>query len=211
MAPSPVSAPDDTSALWLATLQRAMSRASHDVKDAINGVSVNLEVVRSRTARADMPASSVAGFAEAAAQQLERLTTLIEAVLSLGRSAREPADVAITLRRVVAICAASSSAADAGVELAEEQNDASTVTRVRGELLRLALAGPLLDAVEASGQARASMVRCTVATSADAVLVTMRANGRRVTVPDPLQDAMRGAGIRWNDAGPDLSLAFPRP
>src|SRR3954471_4162858 len=87
--------------LWLATLQRALGRASHDVKDSLNGVSVNLEVVRSRAARPDAPASAVAPFAEAAGQQLDRLTTLIEAVLALGRSERDPADVALTLRRVV--------------------------------------------------------------------------------------------------------------
>src|SRR6476620_8581187 len=102
----------DAGALWLAALQRALGRASHDVKDALNGVSVNLEVIRSRAARPDAPAAAVAPF-DAAAQQLERLTTLLEAVLALGRIEREPADVGITLRRVAALCGASSSAADA--------------------------------------------------------------------------------------------------
>ena len=211
MTPSPVSAPDDTSALWLATFQRAVGRASHDVKDAINGVSVNLEVVRSRAARPDAPASAVSAFAEAAAQQLERLTTLIEAVLALGRPERERADVAVTLRRVVVICGASSSAVDAAVELAEEQDDTSTVTSVRDELVRLALTAPLLEAVAGAGESsRASTVRCTLGADDDAVLVTMRAEGRRITMPEPLQETMRGAGIRWDDAGHDLSLAFPR-
>ena len=67
-------APADAGVLWPAALQRALARAAHDVKDALNGVSVNLEVVRSRASRADTPASAVAPFAEAAAQQLERLT-----------------------------------------------------------------------------------------------------------------------------------------
>ena len=211
MSPSPVSAPDDTSALWLATLQRAMGRASHDVKDAINGVSVNLEVIRSRAARPDVPASAVAAFSEAAAQQLERMTTLIEAVLSLGRPEGEPADVAVTLRRVVAICGASSSASDAAVELVEVPQSLSTATSVRGELLRLALAAPLLDAVAGvAGRSRASVVRCTLDANDEAVLVTMRAEGRRVAMPELLIDAVRGGGIRWDDAGQDLSLAFPR-
>jgi hypothetical protein len=39
---------DDVERLWLAALQRAIGRASHDVKDSLNGVSVNLEVIRSR-------------------------------------------------------------------------------------------------------------------------------------------------------------------
>src|SRR6478609_6711739 len=102
-----ISAPEDVGALWLATLQRAMGRASHDVKDALNSVSVNLEVIRSRAARPDTPASAVATFGESAGHQLERLTSLIEAVLALGRAERTPVDVGVTLRRVVTLCGAS--------------------------------------------------------------------------------------------------------
>src|SRR5215207_3621711 len=97
----------DAGVLWLAALQRALGRASHDVKDALNGVSVNVEVIRGRAAKAGAPASAVGQFADAAAQQLERLTSLIEAVLALGRPEREPADVVATLRRVAALCSAS--------------------------------------------------------------------------------------------------------
>src|SRR4051812_15243061 len=101
----------DAGVLWLAALQRALGRAAHDVKDALNGLSVNLEVVRSRAARADAPASAVAPFANAAAQQLDRLTGLLDAVLALGRSEREPADVGITLRRGAGPCSAPGAAA----------------------------------------------------------------------------------------------------
>jgi signal transduction histidine kinase len=94
-------AAEEAGLLWLATLQRALGRASHDIKDSLNGVSVNLEVIRSRAARPDAPASAVAQFAEAAGHQLERLTSLIEAVLALGRPERDPADVARTQRRIV--------------------------------------------------------------------------------------------------------------
>src|SRR4051794_31308401 len=114
---NPISAPEDVSALWLHTLQRAVSRASHDVKDALNGVSVNLEVIRSRAARPDVPASAVMQFGEAAAQQLDRVTNLIEAVLAVSRPERAPADVALTLRRIATLCTASSSSADATVSV----------------------------------------------------------------------------------------------
>src|SRR3954471_13765019 len=119
--PTPSAATEEAGLLWLGTLQRAMGRAPHDIKDSLNGVSVNLEVVRSRAARPDAPASAVAPFAEAAGQQLERLTTLIEAVLALGRSEREPADVALTLRRVATVCGAASSNTDAAVEMREAE------------------------------------------------------------------------------------------
>src|SRR5206468_6034035 len=101
----------DAGVLWLAALQRALGRASHDVKDALNGVSVNLEVIRSRAARPEVPASAVLQFGDAAAQQLDRLTNLIEAVLAVSRPERAPADVALTLRRIATLCTASSSSA----------------------------------------------------------------------------------------------------
>ena len=139
-------APADAGVLWLAALQRALGRAAHDVKDALNGVSVNLEVVRSRAGRADAPASAVAPFADAAAQQLERLTSLLDAVLALGRSERTPADVGITLNRIAALCSASSAATDARVTVRDVlQGDART--SVHGDAVRLALAAPLLNAV----------------------------------------------------------------
>ena len=207
---TPISAPEDVGALWLLTLQRAIGRASHDVKDALNGASVNLEVIRSRAARPDAPASAVAPFADAAGQQLQRLTTLIEAVLALGRADRTPADVGATLRRVVAICGASTSSADAAVQLVDGDLMGSAQTRVHGDAVRLALMAPLLDVVTGTGRApRLSDVTCTLAGHDDAVQVVIAAEGRRATMPDGVADILRGAGVRWTD-GDDLSLAFPR-
>jgi signal transduction histidine kinase len=204
--------------LWLATLQRALGRASHDVKDALNGVAVNLEVVRGRAARADARAAAVAPFADAAAQQLERLTTLIEAVLALGRAERQPADVAVTLRRVATVCGASSSSADA--EVVVEMGDVeSAVTSVPGAAVRLALAAPLLALVHGeNGAGRASVVRCVVRADPDATVVTIGAAGRSAAMPGEVAEVVRAAGVRWSDgaqtvvgaAANDLSLVFPR-
>src|SRR3977135_4045839 len=94
---------EDTSALWLLTLQRVIGRASHDVKDALNGVSVNLEVIRSRSLRPEVSVSALTPFNAAAGLQLDRLTNLIEAVLALSRPERSPADVGLTLRRVATL------------------------------------------------------------------------------------------------------------
>jgi K+-sensing histidine kinase KdpD len=212
-----ISAAEDAGVLWLATLQRALARVSHDVKDALNGVSVNLEVIRSRAARPDTPASSVAPFAEAAGQQLERLTTLIEAVLALGRAEREPADVGIALRRIAMLCGATASSADAAVEVRDDGVD-SALTRVRGDAVRLALAAPLLDAVRGSDRAHpASIVVCTIREEEDDIVVTIHAASRRVAMPDTVADVVRAAGVRWTEQeqgrageGDDLSLAFPR-
>jgi signal transduction histidine kinase len=215
---TPVSAAEDVAVLWLATLQRAMSRASHDVKDALNGVSVNLEVIRSRSARPDAPAAAVAAFADASAHQLERLTSLMEAILALGRAERQPADVVVTLRRLAALCGASASSADAEV-LVEQGDVDSAATTVPGDAVRLALAAPLLELVAGSDRlARATPVRCVVRTVDEGTAVTIGASGRRAAMPEAVAEAVRAAGVRWSEAGQgpgangpdDLSLVFPR-
>ena len=212
------SAADDVASLWLSTLQRAMGRASHDVKDALNGVSVNLEVIRGRAARPDAPAAAVASFAEASAHQLERLTNLIEAVLALGRAERQPTDVLVTLRRVATLCSASASSSDAEV-LVEPDGVETASTSVRGDAVRLALAAPLLDLVAGRDHAaRASAVRCVVQGTEEGTVVILSAAGRRAEMPEAVADAVRAAGVRVGGAGRggaatesnDLSLVFPR-
>lgn len=204
----PTSALEDVASLWLVTLQRAIGRASHDVKDALNGVSVNLEVIRSRAARPDTPASAVASFSESAGQQLERLTSLLEAVLALGRAERTPVDVGVTLRRIVTICGASTSSDDASVRLVEDAALGSTYSRVPSDVVRLALLAPLLELVvsPARGTPR-SEVTCTLSTADDGVQVRFTAEGRSATLPDALAEILRGAGVRWSE-GNELSLTF---
>jgi hypothetical protein len=198
----------DAGVLWLAALQRALGRAAHDVKDALNGVSVNLEVVRSRAARAEAPASSVAPFADAAAQQLERLSGLLETVLALGRSEREPADVGITLRRIAALCSASSAATDARV-VVHDGTLGDARTRVPGDVVRLALVAPLLEAVVArKGEPRAD-VECELASETDALVVRLHAS-RPVSMPPEVTESLRAAGVTWTETTHDLSLVFPR-
>lgn len=202
-------APSDAGALWLATLQRALGRASHDVKDALNGVSVNLEVIRSRSRRPDAPAAGVTAFADAATQQLERLTSLLDAVLALGRVEREPCDVAVTLRRVAALCGASSSAADSAVTVQEILVDDAR-TSVHGNAVRLALAAPMLDAVVGErGGAQATALRCELTGDDEALVVRLRAD-RPVALPLHVAGTLHEAGVRWTEAPNDLSLVFPR-
>ena len=204
-------AAQEIAALWLATLQRALGRASHDVKDALNGVSVNLEVIRSRAARPDTPAKAVAQFGDAAGHQLERLTTLIEAVLALARSEREPADVAVTLRRVGTLCGASAASSDAAIRVDVDSMLESALTRISGDVVRLALAAPLLEFVASTDRfTPASDITCTLGGSEEAVRVVISAADRRATMPEGIADAVRAAGVRWTEGELDLTLIFPR-
>jgi signal transduction histidine kinase len=192
-------------------VQRLMGRAAHDVKDALNGVSVNLEVIRSRAARDGVAARTVAPFAESAGQQLERLTSLLDALLAVARPEREPVDVGVALRRVATLCAAAASAEDAPV-LVDDLPAADAMTRLPGEVVRLALAAPLLDAVQADAKP-ASPVRCALLLAPHEVVVSMTADGRRVAMPAAVAEVLQDAGIRWTFGAQDngaLSLAFPR-
>lgn len=200
--------PAHAGALWPVALQRALARAAHDVKDALNGVSVNLEVVRSRASRADAAASAVAPFAEAAAQQLERLTALLDAVLALGRNERGPADVGITLRRVAALCSASNAASDARVTV-RDALVGDAITSVASDALRLALTAPLLDVVASRrGESRQPVV-CELTGESDALVVRLLAD-RPVPMPADAAEVLRAAGVRWTESANDLSLVFPR-
>ena len=206
-----VSAPDDVGALWLRTLQRAMGRASHDVKDALNGVSVNLEVIRTRAERPNRPATDVAQFADAATNQLERLTALLDAVLALSRPERDPADVEVILKRIGVLCSASASASDAQVSVASGGGTQDSLTRVDGAAVRLALLAPLLDASTSLDRTqRAPEVSCVIAGDDDAVTVQVTADGRRISMPDAAAESLRASGVRWTDDGDGLSLTFPR-
>jgi len=198
----------DAGVLWLAALQRALGRAAHDVKDALNGVSVNLEVVRSRAARDEAPASTVAPFADAAAQQLDRLTGLLDAVLALGRSEREPADVGITLRRVATLCSASNAAADLRV-VVRDVSVGDARTRVPGDAVRLALVAPLLDAVVGTRGEPRGHVECELASEAETLVVRLHA-GRPVPMPTEVAESLRAAGVTWSESADELSLMFPR-
>ena len=201
----------DARVLWLAMVQQLMGRAAHDVKDSLNGVAVNLEVIRSRAEREGASASSVAPFADAAGQQLERLTSLLDALLAVAREERNPVNVGVALRRVATLCTASTSADDATVVVDDALADDAT-TALPGEVVRLALAAPMLEAVHGNGQ-RASVVRCAIRVAPGEVLVTIAAAGRCVTMPAAVAAVVRGAGVRWTDGEKDqeaLSLAFPR-
>ena len=197
--------------LWHITLQRAMARVAHDVKDAINGVSVNLEVIRTRAARPDAPASAVLQFSESATQQLERLTILTEAVLALGRAERSPVDVRLTLRRVASVCGASSGAADALVRVEAGDSSESATSSVNGDAVRLALASAMLAlAVNAHRGAKASEVVCTLAQDGDYIMVTIAAGGRTALLAPAVEEAVRSAGIRITENENAMIFGFLR-
>ena len=96
----------EVDARWLEALHRLVGRAAHELKGALNGVSVNQEVIRSRSENPNAMASAVSPFAAAAASQLDVVISLTDALLGLTRPAREPVDVGLEARRIAILLGA---------------------------------------------------------------------------------------------------------
>lgn len=145
----------DAAALWLDVSQAIASRAAHEVRNALNGVAVNLEVVRSRSEREGMAMDAVARFASAAGTQFEELSRLTEALLALARPMRTPVSVTEAAAQIVTLLSASAGGAGGGVRL--EHGGDMPETTADGDAVRAILASALLLALEESPRVLCSM------------------------------------------------------
>ena len=191
-----------TDELWLDTLEEVCARAAHEVKGVLNGVSVNLEVVRSRSARSNGDAASVRSFAESASGQFERLSDMSEALLMLCRSPRDPVEIMPTVKQLVALL--DPVAKVEGYTLDVSEANGAGAVRARGNVVRLVLASAFLAALD-----RKKDVRCDVEVGDDAV-VRITAGDDTIQVSPDVSAAAERASIRIESDGGCISLAFPR-
>jgi hypothetical protein len=82
-------------------------------------------------------------------------------------------------------------------------------TRVPGDVVRLALLSPLLDAVVGRKGEPRGKVECELASEADALVVRLHA-GRPLSMPSEVAEPIRAAGVTWSESDHELSLVFPR-
>jgi len=193
--------------LWLDALQRISSRAAHELKGALNGVSVNLEVVRSRSERPDAPASAVAKFATSATDQLTAVIAMTDALLTLARPSREPVDVGLAIRRIGALLASSARADGRTLEF-EGSMDGLGTTSAPGNTARMALAVALLAALDASMH-----VVCSAAGSGEAAVLVVRIECRDGAVAPLDADTVAVAaeqGVELHAESSAISISFPR-
>lgn len=192
----------DVDALWLAKLQEVVARAAHELKDAQNGVALNVEVVRSRSANTELPAIALGPFATAAADQLETLGRRIDSLLVLCRPAREPVDVAMTLRHLGELLVPSARADGGSLTIAGQGQGA--LTRVPGTVVRLGLAAGLLAVTPKGGHGA-----CTL-DSGPVVVVRFSHESAGACDLDPATAAvLAGHAVRIERSAEDLSLVFP--
>ena len=212
---SPVSSPaisrkdgehSSLEALWLETLGAICERAAHEVKGALNGVVVNVEVVRSRSAKAEVSGASLHQFAQSASGQLDVVITMTEAMLALARPARRPLSIAQAVRNVEALVGAAARADDKRVEL-QGMVDALGSTTADAEVARLVIGAAFIAAVDASPD-----VVCSATQGTDAAVLCWECRGGESA---PMIDAAvlslaTAEGIDVQGNAQRLSITFPR-
>ena len=192
-------------ALWLDALQQIAGRAAHEIKGALNGVCVNLEVVRSRASAAgSAPASAISRFAQAAAEQMEELVAMNEALLALTRRPRDVVDVVATARQLVALLGASARSEGGELLLVQDKGSGSGVTAAPAAAVRFILASAFLRALEN----RTATTTCRVATG-DGMVIRIE-QGAAIALEAAVTQvaAESGIGVEIDPAG--ISLTFPR-
>ena len=188
------------SALWLLTLQRLTDRTAHDIRNALNGVAVNLEVVRSRAARG-ADGSAISSFASAAAREFETLTAQADALITLLRPAGGPTDLGALLGRMVVLVAT----AGKGTIVLDVPMSSGSVTSPANPLAtRLVLAAALLGAMEHEGRAT-----CRLSTEATATVYIECDGGGPIRLADEVSAAVTEAGISLAPAANGITISFP--
>lgn len=189
--------------LWLRSLQKVTGHVAHDFKGALNGVSVNLDVVRSRAERPGTPAADVQKFAGAATQQLGVVIRMSGALLSLGRPPRGSAEVSSIAKQVGSILEDTLRSDGARIEI-EVAGGMSAETSAPTAAVRLIL-------VEVMFAAASRKVDLSVRVSGFAApLVEIR------PAPSPelsreITAAVAAVGITVSTDGHGISIVFPGP
>jgi signal transduction histidine kinase len=181
------------------------ARVAHELKGALNGVSVNLEVVRLRAEKPEMPASNVSRFAMSAASQLDDVIDMTEALLYLSRAARTRVELGVLVSRCGALLAPAARADGRSLAIDAAISDLG-VTSAYGNAARLAVGGSLLAAIESSGD-----VRCGAKDDGNAIAIRIEGcDGSALIASQEIVDAAATAGIQIVAESSVISISFPR-
>jgi signal transduction histidine kinase len=206
-APEEASSARSVDELWLDVLQHVSARTAHELRGALNGVAVNLEVVRSRSVRPDAAAASVSPFASSAADQLDAVVGMTEALLTLARAPREPVDVNQIIECFASLLAPSMRAEGGSlrIELPSRELTAAGV-RAPGNVVRLLLGATLLAALSRKGD-----IKCRVNVGEETVVHIECADAEGpLELPDDVLAVAAAVGITVHGEAQSMSLAFPR-
>jgi len=196
---SPLPPGNQSAALWAGTLQALASVVAHDLRNALNAVAVNLEVVRSRSGRG-AEASAIAPFAATAATNFETAAGAAEALLAFVRPEPGRVDIAAVVARLARLFAVR---AGAGLQVVD-LSDGRAATSASPDIARAAVARSVLAAVVAG-----EGVACEIAVD-DGIF--LRITGATHVPPPPDPDLVAAAleqGIRITPGERSIELRFP--
>lgn len=190
---------------WLAQLYELGRPAAHEVRNALNGLAVNLEVIRARSARTDTPPAGISRFAEAAMEQFDVLTSLTDVLLSFMRPVPEPADVAVLVRRIASLLGAIAHSDGGTVTVIIPPSDVGYVTMAPGEEVRVALTATLLAAFDVTGA-----LCCELDDAPMPTLRLRRDSALLPPFPDGVAVLLRAVGARMDSSSDEeWVVVFP--
>lgn len=189
--------------LWLAVLRTVADRAAHELRGALNGVSVNLEVARTRAMRAGADPAGIAPFAGHAAEQLDVLTERVEALLATTRRPATPFDVRIAIGRLATLLAPAARGTGGDIRVEDGGSDGPVLTSASGEVARLVLAALLVSASDL----RQSVV-CRIV-GGDAIIVQVEGAEGLLHVAPEIVRVAADAGIGVELTATATNVAFP--
>lgn len=190
--------------LWLSTLQRLAEGVAHELRNALNGVAVNLEVVRSRSTRDGVPATSLAHYAGSASDQLESVIAMAEALIALNRAPQAPIAAARIADQLLALIRPPLAANGGSARLDVEGEG---VSRVRGDVARLTLAAAL-EAGAAAASSNKSELRCVVR-PVEGIEVEVTAGEALFSLDATVQRLAGDTGIEIHE-GRGIRMIFPK-
>jgi hypothetical protein len=185
--------------LWGETLQTLANVVAHDLRNALNAVAVNLEVVRGRSARG-AEASAIAPFAATAAANFETSAAAAEALLSFARPEPGRIDIAAIVVRLARLLAVGG---DSRLEINDRSAGRAT-TSAAPDIARAVVARSVLAAVGTGERAA-----CEIAVD-DGIFLRVTGATRVPPLPDSeLIAAALEQGIRIASGERSIELRFP--
>jgi hypothetical protein len=175
--------------LWLDVLQQIGARTAHELRGALNG------------------AAAIGPFASSAADQLEAVVDMTEALLMLTRAASQSPDVLETVRAFASLLTPSARAEGGSLRVESPAREiGGRAVHTDGTAVRAVIGAALLNALASKGD-----IRCRVDGNEEMIvsIECVDAEGPLRLAPDVLSVAA-AAGVRVQQERQSLSLAFPR-
>ena len=188
--------------MWAETLERIANVVAHDLRNALNAVAVNLEVVRGRSARGADPAS-IAPFAATAANHFEIAAAAAEALLGFARAEAGRLDVAAVAGRLTRLLAVG------GRErlVLTDRSGGRAITVAPPDIVRVAVARSVLAALGTAGSGEE--VACEI-TADDGIFLRVICATHAPPLPEShIVTAAAASGIRVVSQEQSLELRFP--